>query len=131
MNIDETIDLRRRKREPDSDAGDPRRSPESRFRPDGRLERGSVGQETSSHRWLTGVLGQRVGPLCSTRMVLEHSEFLQCRGQFLDGPEVPDPEQLLLERPEEAFDTSIAFPLAPKVLHAIHGRKSYRFLAPG
>ena len=45
-------------------------------------------------------------------LVVESAKFFQCPNQFWYRLEVPDPQQLLLERPEEAFDTAIAFRLA-------------------
>ena len=47
-------------------------------------------------------------------LVVENAKFFQCPNQFRYRLEVPDPQQLLLERPEEAFDTAVAFRLANK-----------------
>ena len=47
-------------------------------------------------------------------LVVESAKFFQSPNQFRYRLEVPDPQQLLLERPEEAFDTAIAFRLANK-----------------
>ena len=45
-------------------------------------------------------------------LVVESAKLFQCPNQFRDRLEVPDPQQLLLEGPEEAFNTAIAFRLA-------------------
>ena len=45
-------------------------------------------------------------------LVVESAKCFQCPHQFRYRLEVPDPQQLLLERPEGAFDTAIAFRLA-------------------
>ena len=45
-------------------------------------------------------------------LVVESAKLFQCSNQFRDRLEVPDPQQLLLERSEEAFDTAIAFRFA-------------------
>ena len=47
-------------------------------------------------------------------LVVENAKFFQTSNQFRYRLEVPDPQQLLLERSEEAFDTAVAFRLANK-----------------
>ena len=42
-------------------------------------------------------------------LVIERTKLFQYLKQFRGRLEVPDPEQLLLERSEEAFDTAVAF----------------------
>ena len=46
--------------------------------------------------------------------VVESAKFFQGPNQFRYRLEVPDPQQLLLERSEEAFDTAVAFRFANK-----------------
>ena len=47
-------------------------------------------------------------------LVVESAKFFQGPNQFRYRLKGPDPQQLLLERPEEAFDTAVAFRLANK-----------------
>ena len=46
--------------------------------------------------------------------VVERAKFFQSPNPFRHRLEVPDPQQLLLERSEEAFDTAVAFRFANK-----------------
>ena len=45
-------------------------------------------------------------------LVVESAKLFQCPDQFRYRLEVPGPQQLLLERPEETFNTAIAFRFA-------------------
>ena len=45
-------------------------------------------------------------------LVVESAKLLQFPDQFRYGLEVPGPQQLLLEGPEETFNTAVAFRLA-------------------
>ena len=56
--------------------------------------------------------GARSQTLNQPVLVVDSAKVFQSRNQFRDRLEVPDPQQLLLERSEEAFDTAIAFRLA-------------------
>ena len=47
-------------------------------------------------------------------LVVESAKFFQSPNQFRYRLEVTDPQQLLLERPEEAFNTAVAFRFANK-----------------
>lgn len=42
-------------------------------------------------------------------MIVEHPKLFQGLGQFLDGAESSDPEQLINQGSEEAFDATVTF----------------------
>ncbi len=56
-------------------------------------------------------------------LVVESTKFFQSPHQFRYRLKVPDPQQLLLERPEEAFDTTIAFRLANECRRRLDSQK--------
>ena len=51
--------------------------------------------------------------------VVESVKLLQCPDQFWYGLEVPGPQQLLLERPEESFNKAVPFRLANECLRRL------------
>ena len=51
-------------------------------------------------------------PLDDPGLVVGSLERDECQPQFLDGREVADPQQVLLQGPDEALGTAIAFRLA-------------------
>ena len=57
-------------------------------------------------------------------LVVESTEVLESLHQFRDRLEVPGPEQLLLERFEEAFDTALAFGLANERRRRFHAQET-------
>ena len=57
-------------------------------------------------------------------LVVESTEVLESLHPFRDRLEVPDPEQLLLERFEEAFDTAVAFGLANERRRRFHAQET-------
>ena len=60
-------------------------------------------------------------------LVVESAKLFQCPDQFRYGLEVADPQQLLFERPEETFNTTVAFRLANECRRRLHPRKASSF----